>query len=111
MEKKDLLFNGGHQADIDIIENQDYLDFVKMLSFMDILMNNKGRNVRTILSYIWHLRSLPSYFQQLEMESLEKHANPDSNYKNTGQIILVDLVRRHNIHIFNFCIKVLKTLC
>ncbi len=86
-EKRSAFLSGGHQADIDIIENQDYLDFVKMLSFMDILMNNKGRNVRTILSYIWHLRSLPSYFQQLEMESLGKHANPDSNYKNTGQII------------------------
>ena len=85
--KRSAFLSGGHQADIDIIENQDYLDFVKMLSFMDILMNNKGRNVRTILSYIWHLRSLPSYFQQLEMESLGKHANPDSNYKNTGQII------------------------
>ena len=86
-EKRSAFLSGGHQADIDIIENQDYLDFVKILSFMDILMNNKGRNVRTILSYIWHLRSLPSYFQQLEMESLGKHANPNSNYKNTGQII------------------------
>ena len=70
-----------------LIENQDYIDFVKRLSFKDILMNNKGRNVRTILSYVWHLRSLPCYLQQLEMESLGKHSNPNSNYKNTGQII------------------------
>ena len=86
-EKRCAFLSGGHQADIDIIENQDYIDFVKRLSFKDILMNNKGRNVRTILSYIWHLRSLPCYLQQLEMESLGKHSNPNSNYKNTGQII------------------------
>ncbi|RPG60973.1 MAG: hypothetical protein CBD66_004120 [Flavobacteriaceae bacterium TMED206] len=86
-KKRSAFLKGGHQADIDIIENKDYLNFVKRLSFTDIIMNSKGRNVRTILSYIWHLRSLPSYFQQLEMESLGKHSNQNSSYKNTGQII------------------------
>jgi len=39
------------------------------------------------LSYVWLLRSLPEYFQQLEMESLGKKPNPDKKYKHTGQVI------------------------
>ena len=49
--------------------------------------NNKQKNIRAILSYDWNLRSLPDYFQQLEMESLGKQANLNSEFKKTGQII------------------------
>ena len=51
-------------------------------------MNNfNGKHTRVILSYIWNLRSLPDYFQQLEMESLGKPNNSSSRFKKTGQII------------------------
>ena len=79
--------SGGHQADKDIIENQDYFNFIKRLSFTDVYASNSGKNVRVILSYIWNLLSLPSYLQQLEMESLGKAPNPNSEFKNTGQIV------------------------
>ncbi len=86
-EKRKDFLRGGHQADIDILQDHDYINFIKRLSFTDIFLNNNGRNVRAILSYIWNLRSLPNYFQQLEMESLGKQPSPRSSYKNTGQII------------------------
>ena len=79
---------GGHQADLDIQNNNAYLDFVKILSFSDVWFNNfAGKNTRAILSYSWKLRSFANYAQQLEMESLGKHPNQNSEYKNTGQII------------------------
>ena len=78
---------GGNQADIEIQDSKEYLEFIKKLSFCDLYLNNKGVNSRVILSYIWNLRSLPNYFQQLEMESLGKSANIDSEFKKTGQII------------------------
>ena len=79
---------GGHQADLDIQNNSDYLNFIKILSFSDIWFNNfDGKNTRAILSYSWKLRSFANYAQQLEMESLGKHPNQNSEYKNTGQII------------------------
>ncbi len=78
---------GGHQADVDIQQNEEYLEFVKYLSFSDIYHNSTGKNIRAILSYIWNLRSLPNYFQQLEMESLGKPSNPESEFKSTGQVI------------------------
>ena len=84
---KDFLL-GGLQADIDLVEDKEYSHFVKRLSFSDIWLNNfKKKNVRAVLSYIWRFRSLPNYFQQLEMESLGKKSNPESKYKKTGQII------------------------
>ena len=78
---------GGHQADIDIKNNKDYIQFLKVLSFSDIYFNNKGLNVRAILSYAWKLRSLPDYLQQLEMESLGKPIDSNSEFNHTGQII------------------------
>ncbi len=86
-EKRKIFLKGGHQADIDILENPDYINFIKRISFTDIFLNNSGRNVRAVLSYIWNLRSLPTYFQQLEMESLGKQSSPRSDFKHTGQII------------------------
>ena len=78
---------GGHQADVDIQQNEEYFEFVKYLSFSDIHQSNTGKNIRAILSYIWNLRSLPNYFQQLEMESLGKPSNPESEFKSTGQVV------------------------
>jgi len=79
---------GGHQADQDILNDANYLEFLKRLSFSDLwLNNNANKNIRVILSYVWLLRSLPEYFQQLEMESLGKKPNPDKKYKHTGQVI------------------------
>ena len=83
-----LLTQGGSSADSQLLSNKEYFDFVKYLSFSDIWMNNyKEKHNRVILSYIWNLRSLPDYFQQLEMESLGKPKNPSSEFKKTGQII------------------------
>ncbi len=82
--------NGGRKADIELQKksNNKYLDFIKYLAFSDIWQNNfQGKNTRVILSYIWNLRSLPSYIQQLEMESLGKPTDPKSGFDNTGQII------------------------
>ncbi len=79
---------GGHQADLDLQNNKDYLKFIKILSFSDIWLNNsKGKNSRVVLSYSWKLRSFADYVQQLEMESLGKQPDINSEYKKTGQII------------------------
>lgn len=84
---KDFI-TGGYQADIDIMKNKRYFEFVQRLSYADIWYNNfKNINTRAVLSYIWRFRSLPDYFQQLEMESLGKKANSKSNYKKTSQIV------------------------
>ena len=86
-ENRKSFLKGGHQADIDLLRNDKYIDFIKRVSFTDIYLNSNGKNARAILSYIWNLRSLPAYLQQLEMESLGKNASSSSDYKNTGQII------------------------
>ncbi len=79
---------GGKQADTDLKNNKTYLKFVKTLAYSDIWLHNyKNKNSRAVLSYVWGLRSLPNYIQQLEMESLGKQPSLDSEYKKTGQII------------------------
>ena len=79
---------GGSIADSYISDDEEYQKFVKMLAFSDIWFHNvKEKNTRAILSYDWKLRSLPNYFQQLEMESLGKRPNKNSEFKKTGQII------------------------
>ncbi len=84
----DEFIHGGHQADLDLQDNEEYFNFVKTMSFTDIWNNNfNGINVRAILSYSWKLRSFPEYVQQLEMESLGKHPSNKSDFKKTGQII------------------------
>ena len=79
---------GGKHADINLKEDDSYLKFVKTLAFSDIWLNNfKKKSSRVILSYIWKFRSLPDYFQQLEMESLGKKSSKQSGFSKTGQII------------------------
>ncbi len=86
--KFDQFILGGYECDKDLVSDKKYFDFIKFLSFSDIWLNNfKGKNIRTVLSYIWHYRSLPDYIQQLEMESLGKPANQNSEFQNTGQVI------------------------
>jgi glucose-6-phosphate isomerase len=83
-----MLTSGGSNADVKLLEDEDYFNFVKYLSFSDIWMNNfNGKHTRVVLSYIWNLRSFPDYVQQLEMESLGKPPNSSSEFKKTGQII------------------------
>jgi glucose-6-phosphate isomerase len=65
-----------------------YQKFIKTLAFSDLWFSNfLNKNNRVILSYNWKLRSLQSYIQQLEMESLGKKPNPKSIFKETGQSI------------------------
>tara|TARA_B100001059_G_scaffold72932_1_gene70270 strand:- start:3277 stop:4623 length:1347 start_codon:yes stop_codon:yes gene_type:complete len=79
---------GGSIADQYLSEVEDYKKFVKMLAYSDIWFHNvKEKTTRAILSYDWKLRSLPNYFQQLEMESLGKRPNKNSEFKKTGQVI------------------------
>ena len=89
--KKDLkekFIQGGKQADTDLLKDNDYFNFVKSLAFSDIWLHNfNNKNSRVVLSYIWKFRSLPDYFQQLEMESLGKQPSKKSQFKKTGQII------------------------
>ena len=69
-------------------EDKRYQKFIKILAFSDIWFSNfKGKKNRIILSYNWKLRSIASYIQQLEMESLGKQSNPISLFDETGQSI------------------------
>ena len=84
----DEFMAGGKQADNDLKNNDTYLKFVKNLAYSDVwLQNYRNKNARAILSYVWSWRSLPDYIQQLEMESLGKQPNTNSEFKKTGQII------------------------
>ena len=88
LEECEMFVRGAISADKDLIENKDYLKCVKTLSYRYIwLKNNQSVHSRAVLSYCWRLRSFADYVQQLEMESLGKQPNKDSNFKNTGQII------------------------
>jgi glucose-6-phosphate isomerase len=65
-----------------------YQKFIKILAFSDLWFSNfLNKKNRVVLSYNWKLRSLQSYIQQLEMESLGKNINPKSIFKETGQSI------------------------
>jgi glucose-6-phosphate isomerase len=58
------------------------------LAFSDLWFSNfLNKKNRVVLSYNWKLRSLVTYIQQLEMESLGKKANSKSIFKATGQSI------------------------
>ena len=84
----DAFMAGGKKADFDLTTDGSYIKFVKNLAYSDIWFhNNKNKNCRVVLSYIWNLRSFPDYIQQLEMESLGKQASKKSEFQKTGQII------------------------
>ncbi len=78
----DKMLLGGTKIDL------QYQKFIKILVFSDLWFSNfLNKKNRVVLSYNWKLRSLQSYIQQLEMESLGKKANPKSIFKETGQSI------------------------
>ena len=79
---------GGYEADLRIKSENNYKKAIKKLSYLDI-WNSNFLNIdnRVILSYIWKLRSLPKYLQQLEMESLGKKANKNSIFSKTSQTV------------------------
>jgi glucose-6-phosphate isomerase len=78
----DRMLLGGAKIDL------QYQKFIKILAFSDLWFNNfLIKKNRAVLSYNWKLRSLQSYIQQLEMESLGKKPNPKSIFKETGQTI------------------------
>ena len=81
-EKADQLLTGTSSA------ATKYQKFIKTLAFSDIWFNNfRNKRNRVVLSYNWRLRSLMSYIQQLEMESLGKPINKLSIFEQTGQTI------------------------
>ena len=79
---------GGSLADNKLNTDRNYLKFIKTLVFSDIWHNNfDNKSIRVLLTYSWRLRFFADYIQQLEMESIGKGANVNSNYKKTGQVI------------------------
>jgi len=83
---------GGLNADRMLLGNTkidlQYQKFIKILAFSDLWFNNfLNKKNRVVLAYNWKLRSLATYIQQLEMESLGKKANPQSLFNETGQSI------------------------
>jgi glucose-6-phosphate isomerase len=83
---------GGHSADKMLLGSTkidlQYQKFIKILAFSDLWFSNfLNKKNRVVLSYNWKLRSLQSYIQQLEMESLGKKRNPKSIFQETGQSI------------------------
>ena len=83
---------GGLSADKMLLgtekKDRQYQKFIKILVFSDLWFSNfLNKKNRVVLSYNWKLRSLQSYIQQLEMESLGKKANPKSIFQETGQSI------------------------
>jgi glucose-6-phosphate isomerase len=83
---------GGLYADKMILgtakRDRQYQKFIKILAFSDLWFNNfLNKKNRVVLAYNWKLRSLATYIQQLEMESLGKKANAKSVFKETGQSI------------------------
>ena len=84
---KDFLI-GGHEADNLLLNDDDYNDFINLLSFSDIWYNNfDNKHTRVLLLYSWKMRFFSDYAQQLEMESIGKQPHPKSIFKNTGQVI------------------------
>ena len=79
---------GGSLADENLTSNRSYIEFIKIIVFSDIWHSNfDNRHTRVLLTYVWNLRFFNDYIQQLEMESIGKNANANSNFKKTGQII------------------------
>ena len=79
---------GGSLADNKLKSSNSYLEFMKTIVFSDIWHNNfDNKHIRVLLTYSWKLRFFTDYVQQLEMESIGKSANANSNLKKTGQVV------------------------
>jgi glucose-6-phosphate isomerase len=84
---KDFLV-GGYKADDLLLNDEEYNEFINLLCFSDIWYNNfNKKHIRVLLLYSWKMRFFSDYAQQLEMESIGKHSNPESIFKNTGQVV------------------------
>ena len=79
---------GGGEADNQLLNDKEYKDFIKTLSFSDLWYSNfMHRETRVLLTYSWKMRFFNDYAQQLEMESIGKQPNKNSIFQKTGQII------------------------
>tara|TARA_Y100001970_G_scaffold121071_1_gene150183 strand:+ start:69842 stop:71206 length:1365 start_codon:yes stop_codon:yes gene_type:complete len=79
---------GGKLVDNLLFSDKDFYDSLKRICFLDLWNSNfLNKETRLIFSYSWPLRSIPSYFQQLEMESLGKRPSKKSYFSKTGQTI------------------------
>jgi glucose-6-phosphate isomerase len=89
LEEQFIVFlKGGSLADEKLNSNIDYKQFIKTIIFSDLWHNNfDNKPVRALLTYSWKLRYFTDYAQQLEMESIGKGANNNSNFNKTGQVI------------------------
>lgn len=82
------ILKGGSLADKNLNSNSNYLELMKTIVFSDIWHNNyDNKSTRALLSYSWKLRYFTDYVQQLEMESIGKIPNANSNFKKTGQVV------------------------
>jgi glucose-6-phosphate isomerase len=84
-----------------------YQKFIKILAFSDLWFSNfLNKKNRVVLSYNWKLRSLVTYIQQLEMESLGKRQILNLYLKLQVSQYLEVLALLLNTPIFNCCIRV-----
>jgi glucose-6-phosphate isomerase len=79
---------GARSIDTALQKKTKVMQALKSTVFYDLWAHTfLKKSNRVVLSYNWPLRSLATYLQQLEMESLGKPANTNSIFKKTGQII------------------------
>ena len=79
---------GARTIDTALQKNSKVMQALKYTVFYDLWAHTfLNKSNRVVLSYNWPLRSLATYLQQLEMESLGKPANANSIFKKTGQTI------------------------
>ena len=84
---KDFLV-GGFEADTLLLNDEAYNEFINLICFSDLWHNNFiNKHIRVLLIYSWKMRYFSDYAQQLEMESIGKQNNPNSIFKNTGQVV------------------------
>jgi len=84
---KDFLV-GGFEADTLLLNDEAYNEFINLICFSDLWHNNFfNKHTRVLLIYSWKMRYFSDYAQQLEMESIGKQNNPNSIFKNTGQVV------------------------
>jgi glucose-6-phosphate isomerase len=79
---------GARSIDTALHKKTKVMQALKYTVFYDLWAHTfLKKSNRVVLSYNWPLRSLATYLQQLEMESLGKPADANSIFKKTGQTI------------------------
>ena len=103
---KDFLI-GGHEADNLLLNDDDYNDFIKVLSFSDIWYNNfDNKHTRVLLLYSWKMRFFLIMLSNLKWNLLENKQILTQYLKIQVRLFLGVLVLQHNIVIFNYYTKV-----